>query len=46
MPHYKSTRKRLNQKRKFRFGHMDGMFCVLLIMAALVGLDVMLGGLY
>lgn len=39
-------RKRLNQKRNPRFDHQDGMFCVLIVVAVLVSLDAMFGGLY
>lgn len=46
MSHYEATRKRLNQKRKSRFDHQDGMFCVLIVVAVLVSLDAMFGGLY
>lgn len=39
-------RKRLNQKRNPRFSHQDGMFCALVVVAVLVSLDAMVGGLY
>ena len=44
--YYETTRKRLNQKRKPRFDRQDGMFCVLIVVAVLVSLDALFGGLY
>ena len=44
--YYEVMRKRLNQKQKPRFTHQYGLLCVLVVVAVLVSLDALLGGLY